>query len=107
MLRNSDAILFQRRKENFKCGYCGFQMTGNGYTNHCARCLYSKHVDVFPGDRMAKCQGLMEPVTVTASDAGYRLQHRCLCCGYVKNNKTDPRDSFEALLCLAKRLVHE
>ena len=53
---------FQRTKEDFTCEKCNLVVNGSGYTNHCPRCLWSKHVDVNPGDRQATCQGFMEPV---------------------------------------------
>ena len=55
---------FQRTKEDFTCEKCGLVVKGSGYTNHCSRCLWSKHVDVNPGDRQTTCQGFMEPVGV-------------------------------------------
>lgn len=97
--------IFQRRKENFRCGQCGCDVWGNGYTNHCPRCLYSRHVDIHPGDRAAVCGGLMEPVLLEKENGGEKLTHRCLICGHMKKNKTDPEDDFEALLGLARRLA--
>jgi hypothetical protein len=49
---------FQRVIEDFECEHCGHLEEGNGYTNHCTSCLWSKHVDINPGDRAAECQGL-------------------------------------------------
>jgi len=49
---------FQKKKEDFKCEKCGREVIGTGYTNHCPDCLWSKHVDVNPGDRQSKCLGL-------------------------------------------------
>ena len=54
------AKTFQRCPEDFECGNCGHEIEGNGYTNHCTACLWSKHVDVNPGDRAADCHGLMK-----------------------------------------------
>ena len=55
---------FIRKTEDFVCENCGQEVKGNGYTNHCPRCLYSKHVDINPGDRASDCGGLMKPVAV-------------------------------------------
>ena len=55
---------FNRRIEDFTCEHCGTEVHGNGYTNHCPNCLWSKHVDINPGDRAADCGGLMEPIAV-------------------------------------------
>jgi len=93
---------FQKTKEDFICGHCGGAVAGDGYTNHCPRCLWSKHVDVDPGDRAAECHGLMEPVSVEGSTgAGYRIRHRCKTCGHEKMNDASPLDSTDALVALA------
>jgi hypothetical protein len=36
-------------------------LSTGSYRNHCPACLWSKHVDVQPGDRAATCRGLMRP----------------------------------------------
>ncbi len=95
--------MFQRNIEDFVCEYCGEKIIGNGYTNHCPHCLYSKHVDVFPGDREATCGGLMAPFQVEQTLGGYQLTHQCLVCGHTKNNKTALEDSFEAIVAIAKK----
>lgn len=73
-------------------------MTGNGYTNHCPACLWSKHVDVNPGDRAADCGGLMEPVGAEQKSGENILVHRCVICGHIKRNRTAPEDNFSLLL---------
>jgi len=89
---------FKRVDEDFKCEKCGFAVTGNGYTNHCPQCLWSKHVDRTPGDRAATCRGLMEPVDVSLEKGEKILLHRCVTCGYEKRNKAAPDDNFDELL---------
>ncbi|MDP2838221.1 MAG: RNHCP domain-containing protein [Candidatus Moranbacteria bacterium] len=96
---------FQKRKEDFLCGHCGLAVMGNGYTNHCPRCLYSKHVDVFPGDRLAVCGGLMEPLSCEKERGQEKLIQRCIHCGMVRKNKVHEQDDFEALLELARKRV--
>jgi hypothetical protein len=71
---------------------------GNGYTNHCPRCLWSKHVDQFPGDRLNPCRSLMEPMEVTFAGGEFRVTHRCLACGTVSKNKLSAGDNVEAAL---------
>ena len=56
--------LFQKTVEDFICEHCGNKVAGDGYTNHCPNCLWSKHVDVNPGDRAAICGGMMKAVKV-------------------------------------------
>lgn len=94
---------FQRRIEDFSCEQCGFFVTGSGYTNHCPQCLYSKHVDVFPGDRLEPCGGLMEPIAVVKEQGQEKLVHTCVRCGKTRNNKVQKDDSFEALVALTRK----
>lgn len=97
--------VFQRKKEDFQCEKCGALVSGDGYTNHCPKCLWSKHVDNFPGDRAATCGGLMEPVFLEPENGGQKLTHHCVVCGYEKKNKTAENDDFEALLALSRRIA--
>jgi hypothetical protein len=92
---------FQRRIEDFICEHCGYSVQGSGYTNHCPQCLWSKHVDVNPGDRAEPCQGLMEPVGVEVKKGKYRILHRCTRCGTEGWNKAAKEDDFEVILQLA------
>lgn len=96
------AKLFQRKIEDFICGNCGYRVTGNGYTNHCPKCLYSRHVDIRPGDRQNRCRGLMSPIGLEIKAGEYILIHKCLKCGELKKNKTAGEDNHEALIKLAK-----
>jgi len=97
-LDDSATARFTRRVEDFTCEHCGREVRGNGYTNHCPRCLYSKHVDVNPGDRASDCGGLMVPVAAGIERDVYFLVHRCAKCGLIHRNKTSPRDNTEAVL---------
>jgi uncharacterized Zn finger protein len=92
------SLQFTRTKEDFTCEKCGFEVKGNGYTNHCPECLWSKHVDVFPGDRAEECGGLMEPVGVEIKNKEYTIIHKCLKCSHVKPNKAVPEDNFQMLI---------
>ena len=91
---------FQRHKEDFICDRCGFIVTGDGYTNHCPKCLWSKHVDLAPGDRAAVCQGMMMPIGVEFKKDEYIIIHKCVRCGFRKKNKAAKEDNFEAILQL-------
>ncbi|MEM8777365.1 MAG: RNHCP domain-containing protein [Cyanobacteria bacterium P01_G01_bin.49] len=92
---------FQRKQENFNCENCGYFVRGNGYTNHCPQCLWSKHVDLNPGDRQSRCRGMMEPIRVEFKKGNYLIVHRCLSCGFEKRNKTARDDNFDLLVILA------
>lgn len=89
---------FKKYIENFICEKCGTEVTGNGYTNHCPECLWSKHVDVFPGDRAGDCGGMMEPIRVEVKNKEYIIIHKCVKCGYEKPNKAVKEDNFQMLV---------
>lgn len=98
---------FQRTIEDFTCEHCGRAVIGNGYTNHCPNCLYSKHVDIQPGDRESECGGLMTPVALEMRGEDFRLTHRCNECGFEKKNNVAPEDKREELYELAKKLAEK
>ncbi len=93
---------FIKHSEDFVCENCGTKVFGNGYTNHCPECLYSRHVDIDPGDRMENCFGLMRPMQVMAQGSKTMLVHKCEACGTIRKNRTAENDNFEAILILSK-----
>lgn len=81
---------FTKNDNGFVCGHCGQRVEPLGYTsrNHCPFCLWSRHLDIMPGDRASDCQGLMEPVKVfTDPKKGYVILHRCTVCGALRRNR--------------------
>ena len=96
---------FTKNLEDFVCEKCGAHVIGNGFTNHCPECLWSKHVDNNPGDRAAICKGMMEPKAIEGSSPSYRILHECLLCGHTKRNAITPNDSITAILKIAKGRV--
>lgn len=94
---------FRRTIEDFVCEHCGTLVQGDGYTNHCPKCLWSKHVDVNPGDRASKCLGMMEPISLEGASPQYRILHRCSVCGHEKRNDASSKDDTEALIGLARK----
>jgi|SRR3989344_1775623 len=91
---------FVRTIENFICERCGTEVVGDGYTNHCPKCLWSKHVDLSPGDRAATCKGLMEPVGLEIKAGEERVVHKCKKCGKEQPNRVsrgDNRDTINQL----------
>ncbi len=92
---------FKRTIEDFDCGHCGAHVSGDGYTNHCPKCLWSRHVDVSPGDRAALCGGMMRPERLEGTTPHYRIIHRCEKCGFTHPNAVKDTDDSKALLALA------
>ncbi|KKS77074.1 MAG: hypothetical protein UV64_C0004G0005 [Parcubacteria group bacterium GW2011_GWC1_43_11b] len=89
---------FIKNKEDFTCLNCGAEVIGNGYTNHCPKCLWSQHVDNLPGDRANSCCGLMEPIGIEKEGQDHDLVHRCQKCGLIKKNKTIRDDDIGSYL---------
>jgi rubrerythrin len=96
-------MAFTRTIEDFTCEHCGASVTGTGFTNHCPRCLWSKHVDIEPGDRAANCGGAMEPTSVEGSTPEYVIVHTCTVCGHRRRNKTSADDDPAAVLAVVER----
>jgi hypothetical protein len=92
---------FKRVKENFKCEHCGEEVAGNGYTDHCPKCLWGKHVDrEIPGDRASECRGLMEPARVLYEKGDYKIVYKCNRCNHDFKVRCDKNDDKELLLKL-------
>jgi len=89
---------FTRTVEDFTCAHCGADVHGNGYTNHCPMCLWSRHVDNSPGDRAANCGGMMRPVSAMPSGDRFIITHKCETCGKTIHQKSAPDDSMDRLI---------
>ena len=96
----------------FVCAHCAQDvppLANGSYRNHCPYCLYSLHVDVFPGDRANECQGVLEPVQIEHSGKkGWIIVHRCQRCGELRRNKAalndpDVPDDYDVMLDIVKR----
>lgn len=97
-------MAFIRKIENFRCENCGTEVEGNGYTNHCPKCLWSKHVDLDPGDRSSGCGGMMKPVQAEENGGEWSIIQRCEKCGFERKNKINTEDNFDELIHISKRI---
>jgi len=79
------------------CENCGARVKGTGYTDHCPECLFSRHVDVNPGDRAASCRGMMEPTNVVLERDSFVIYYRCTKCGMEKRVVAAPDDNEDLL----------
>lgn len=94
---------FTRTREDFTCFNCAARVAGDGYTNHCPACLWSRHVDVRPGDRAAVCRAPMEPVDVLYERGRYVIVHHCAGCGARRRCRAAADDDVIAWLDVRPR----
>ena len=93
---------FTRTIEDFNCAHCGAVVHGNGYTNHCPNCLWSRHVDNNPGDRAATCGGMMQPISVESDGERFIITHKCEICGKEKRQRTTDNDNIDTIIDISR-----
>ena len=99
---------FTKIDEEFTCENCGKKVQKLGYTcrNHCNNCLYSKHVDVNPGDRAEECHGLLEPIGIEINGKkGYVIVFKCKKCGSIRKNKVAKDDNMDLIIKLSSKQI--
>ncbi len=96
---------FNMIDEEFTCENCGKKVNKLNYTarDHCPYCLYSKHVDIMPGDRQNKCCGLMIPIGVEKYKNTYKIVYKCDNCKEIHKNIIAIDDDFEELLKIMQK----
>lgn len=98
--------LFSKNDNFFVCEHCNKEVNPLNYTSrdHCPYCLYSKHVDINPGDRAEECKGLLVPVGMEPNPKkGYMIIFRCQKCGMIRKNKAAEDDNMDLLISLSAR----
>ena len=95
---------FTMRDEFFICLKCGCEVTKLSYTarDHCPRCLYSKHVDLNPGDRLNSCGGLMQPIGIEKFKDTYKIIYKCEKCKEIHKNIMASDDDMKLIIELSK-----
>lgn len=96
---------FTMRDEEFICENCGKKVLPLGYTarDHCPYCLYSKHVDIMPGDRQNSCLGLLSPIGIEKFRDSYKIVYRCLSCGQLHRNIMAQDDNMDLIIRLSSQ----
>ena len=97
---------FNELDEGFICENCGKEVTPAGYTSrdHCPYCLYSKHVDINPGDREENCHGILEPIGMEIDNKkGYVIIFKCKKCGMIRKNKAAKDDDMDLIIQLTAK----
>lgn len=91
---------FRKMNVSFTCENCGQHVPPAEKTsrNHCPYCLFSKHVDIVPGDRKEVCRGLMKPIDYDYVHGEIIIRYKCTKCGKEGNNKAATDDYLDELL---------
>jgi DNA-directed RNA polymerase subunit RPC12/RpoP len=90
------------KDDEFICENCGSPVSKLGYTarDHCPYCLYSKLVDLMPGDRQNKCMGLLEPIGVEKFKDTFKIVYRCKKCRELHKNIIANDDDMNEIIRL-------
>ena len=94
---------FNMIDEEFECENCKKKVTTLNYTarDHCPYCLYSKHVDINPGDRMNNCKGLLKPIGIEKFKDKYKIIYKCEKCGIELKNIIANDDNIDLIIDLS------
>ena len=96
------------KNESFICENCGMEVLPSNHTarDHCPYCLYSKHVDINPGDRSNPCQGLLKPIGIEKFKNTYKITYQCLKCGMKHKNIMDNDDDMNLIINLSTNIFN-
>lgn len=96
---------FNMIDEEFYCENCGYKVPKLDYSarDHCLNCLYSKHVDINPGDREETCYGLLKPIDIEKIQKDkMKIIYKCQKCGKIKKNIVANDDNYDEILNIMK-----
>ena len=94
---------FNELDEGFICENCNKEVSPLGYTSrdHCPYCLYSKHVDINPGDRENTCKGLLKPIGIEKFKDTYKIIYKCETCKEIHKNIMAKDDNMDLIIELS------
>lgn len=97
---------FTMKDEPFLCENCGKKVEKLNYTarDHCPYCLYSKHVDIYPGDRKNSCQGLLIPIGIEKFKNSFKIIYRCSICNEIHKNIMANDDDMDSIIKLSTKI---
>lgn len=94
---------FNMIDESFICEKCNKEVKKLEYSarDHCPFCLYSKHVDINPGDRANECKGLLKPIEIEKFKTTYKIIYKCEKCNQSHKNIIATDDNFDLIVELS------
>ena len=94
---------FTMKDEEFICENCHSNVEKLNYTarDHCPYCLYSKHIDINPGDRQNTCLGLLKPISIEKFKNTYKIIYKCQKCNQIHKNIMATDDDYNKIIELS------
>lgn len=94
---------FNMMNEDFICENCKKEVKKSSYTarDHCPYCLYSKHVDINPGDRANGCKGLLVPIGIEKFKDSFKIIYKCEKCREIHKNIVHNDDNSNLIIELS------
>lgn len=94
---------FTKCDNSFTCEHCNKYVESLKYTSrdHCPYCLYSKHVDINPGDRLNTCLGLLKPIGIEKFKDTYKIIYKCEKCKEIHKNIIAIDDNMDLIINLS------
>lgn len=95
---------FNELDEGFICEKCGKKVEPLIYSSrdHCPYCLYSKHVDINPGDRSNDCKGLLKPIEIEKYKDTYKIIYKCEKCKKTHKNIIAKDDDMNEIIKISQ-----
>ena len=89
--------------EEFICENCKKKVSKLKYScrDHCNYCLYSKHVDINPGDRLNNCKGLLKPISIEKFKDTFKIIYKCEKCNTIHKNIIAKDDNYDLIIELS------
>ena len=94
---------FNMIDETFTCDHCHKKVDKLLYSarDHCPYCLYSKHVDIMPGDRSNSCNGLLKPIGIEKYKKTFKIIFKCEKCQEIHKNIIANDDNIDEIIKLS------
>ena len=96
---------FSENDNSFICENCNKNVEKLVYSSrdHCPFCLYSKHVDINPGDRANECKGLLVPIDIEKFKDNYKIVYKCRKCNEIHKNIAAKDDSIDKIIEISSK----
>ena len=92
--------LFTKNDDSFICENCNKEVKELNYSSrdHCNYCLYSKHVDINPGDRQ---NTWLKPIGIEKYKDTYKIIYECERCKEIHKNIMATDDNMDLIIELS------